>query len=645
MKNNTLRSILCLVLLAAVLLAGAWGVNKWTAPIIEANAKALLGDAVVLFDAADPAASELKVSSPIVRSILKDESKQLYTLKLTSEKGYEGPIELTMNVGFDGRIADLAIDSTSETRELPAEFLPSFSGKDSALEGVELVASVTFSSTAIRGAVAEGMNALAENGLITAGEKSAEQLLTELIPSVYPEILSETGMLQGEELEGSGSAVKGRMAPGASGFLWFLNDGSADYLGVWTPDAGAKLYATDGSEADNAALLEEVAALSEGVVKQLMGDAVAIYDAADPSASELTVSGESVQKIFKDESKELYMVQLSTSNGYSKKPILLTLNVGFDGKVIDLKLEQSADDRPADPGYAEAFEGFLNSFGGQDSTLADIELVAQVTFSSNAIRGAVAEAMDALAENGLIVGAEKSVEQQIDELLPKAFPGLINQAGGLQGVEVAGSGSVTGGWAADNGSGFVWFVKDGDADYVGVWTVVGGAKLYAPNGSEADKPELLDEITALSEANREMLSAAKTRTLTRMLPDDTELVEIQVPGAKGCVTAAFTAETAEGTMYAFVARPYGYGNVPLDFYYVLNDKGEIVEFRAKELILESDYYTPKELDEDAYKAGFAGMSAESYTDPVMVAGATITCSAVDQAMRDVFEAFRLATGN
>ena len=138
MKNNTLRSILCLVLLAAVLLAGAWGVNKWTAPIIEANAKALLGDAVVLFDAADPAASELKVSSPIVRSILKDESKQLYTLKLTSEKGYEGPIELTMNVGFDGRIADLAIDSTSETRELPAEFLPSFSGKDSALEGVEL---------------------------------------------------------------------------------------------------------------------------------------------------------------------------------------------------------------------------------------------------------------------------------------------------------------------------------------------------------------------------------------------------------------------------------------------------------------------------------------------------------------------------
>ena len=98
-------------------------------------------------------------------------------------------------------------------------------------------------------------------------------------------------------------------------------------------------------------------------------------------------------------------------------------------------------------------------------------------------------------------------------------------------------------------------------------------------------------------------------------------------------------------MYAFVARPYGYGNVPLDFYYVLNDKGEIVEFRAKELILESDYYTPKELDEDAYKAGFAGMSAERYTDPVMVAGATITCSAVDQAMKDVFEAFRLATGN
>jgi hypothetical protein len=39
------------------------------------------------------------------------------------------------------------------------------------------------------------------------------------------------------------------------------------------------------------------------------------------------------------------------------------------------------------------------------------------------------------------------------------------------------------------------------------------------------------------------------------------------------------------------------------------------------------------------------MSGENYSDPVMVTGATITCGAVDQAIRDVFEAFRLATEN
>lgn len=653
MKKNVFRSILCLALLLAVMLGATWAVNRLTAPIVEAKAKALLGDAVLLYDAADPAASALTVSGGSVQKIFKDEGKGLYKLQLSSSQGYTGgPIDLTLEVGFDGTVMDLKLDGSADDRPLDpgyetafSGFLTSFHGKDSALDGVDFVASVTYSSTAIRNAVSDGMNALAENGLITAGQKSARQLLTELIPSVYPAMLSDSGALAGEEVAGSGSITEGRMAPNAEGFLWFLNDGSADYLGVWTPDTGAKLYGTDGSEVDNAALLGEIDALSQSVVKQVLGDAVVIYDAADPTASELTVSAESVQKIYRDDSKQLYKLQLSTVKGYTGGAIDLTLDVGFDGSVIDLKMNASADDRPVADKYADAFDGFLTSFSGQDSALAGVDLVAEVTFSSSAIRDAVGEGMDALAENGLIVGAEKSAEQLMAELLPKAFPGLVNKAKVIQGEELAGSGRVTKGYAANNGSGFVWFVKDGDEDYLGVWTVVGGAKLYTPDGSEADDSELLSEIIALSEENREMLSTVKPRTLTKMLPEGAELVELSIPGAKGCVTAAYTAQTAEGTRYAFIARPYGYGDMPLDLFYVLNAEGEIVEFRAKELILESEYYTPKELDEAAYKAGFAGMSAESYTDPVMVTGATITCGAVDQAVQDVFEAFRLATEN
>lgn len=626
MKVDTMRSVLSLALILVLMLLCAGIVNAATAPVIAAREKALLGDAVDI-------TAELSLSGTSVQSVLRDEAKQLYTLKLSTSEGYsKGPIELTLTVDFSGKIAGLELVSSADDKDFGEAFLPSFTGQDSALAGVELVAGVTYSTSAIRNAVAEGMNTLADNGLITAGEKSAEQILTELIAQVYPDLANAGGAVQGERVEGSGRVSYGYMAPNGSAFAWFAADNGADYLGVWTPEAGVQLYGTDGQSADNASLAEEIAALSEAQVKALRGDAVEITE-------ELTVTAETVQAVYRDDTKQLYTLILSTTQGYTGEPIELTLSVDFEGRIAELRLDRSGETK-------ELSEDFLPSFAGQDSALADVELVAGVTFSSSAIKGAVSDGMETLIENGLIAAGEKSAEQQLIELIPSVFPGLVNKAGAIQGEELEGSGSALKGYAANNGSGYAWLLQ---GDLLGVYTPVGGAMLYDTEGQSVQDEALLAEIEALSLSTQLDLFTEKDlskaeKSLKKLLPDDAELEPIAIPGLANSVAAAYRVKTEEGLRYAFVARPYGYSNEIMELYFVLDENGAIAAWRVKELILHSDYFSNYTLDEAAYKEAVIGLTGESYEgEQALIAGATMSSDAVDTALRDVFEAFRLIT--
>lgn len=390
--------------------------------------------------------------------------------------------------------------------------------------------------------------------------------------------------------------------------------------------------------AENERLAAEAAAAAE---KALLGDSVMLYDRADPAASALTVTADTVQSVYRDESKQSYLLRLSTFEGYTKDvPIELTLVVDFEGKIVSLAVESSGETK-------ELSEDFLPSFAGQDSTLAGVELVAGVTFSSSAIRNAVNDGFNALIENGLFAAAEKSDEQLLRELLAVVYPGLVNKAGVVQGEELAGAGSVTSGYKAANGSGFAWFVG-GEKELLAVSTTLGGVKLYDAAGEDVTASAdaaLLDEIRSLSEANAEDFSAETEKNLAKMLEEGAALTAAEIPGLCSTVVGAYTVETAEGTLYAFAAHPYGYSNEPMELYYVLDESGAITAFRAKELILYSEYFSNYTLDEPSYKEGFLGLTAESFNgEQALIAGATMSTDAVDTATRDVFEAFGLLKG-
>ena len=67
--------------------------------------------------------------------------------------------------------------------------------------------------------------------------------------------------------------------------------------------------------AENERLAAEAAAEAE---KALLGDSVMLYDRADPEGSTLAVTADTVQSVYKDESKQTYLLRLATFEGYTK---------------------------------------------------------------------------------------------------------------------------------------------------------------------------------------------------------------------------------------------------------------------------------------------------------------------------------------
>ena len=128
--------------------------------------------------------------------------------------------------------------------------------------------------------------------------------------------------------------------------------------------------------------------------------------------------------------------------------------------------------------------------------------------------------------------------------------------------------------------------------------------------------------------------------LDQVAGDDAECTPIALDGLYGTVSHAYSISVGGSTYYGFAARPLGYGNMPMLLYYVLDENGAIVSMTADELILMGDYFNAYELNESDYKAGFAGITGDSWNgDQALISGATISSEAVSAATADVFLAF------
>lgn len=366
-----------------------------------------------------------------------------------------------------------------------------------------------------------------------------------------------------------------------------------------------------------------------------------IYDANDSAASALVDVPETVQAIYSETSGLGYAIRLSTTQGYTKEPIELTIAIDAEGKISGTELTAYPDTKDFGADYP-------GSFIGQDSALGDVGLVAGVTYSSSAFKNAVSDGFAALIGNGLVGAGVKSDAQILTELSVQVFTGLANRDGVAQVEEP----EIAEGqftfiqkiMKALNGSGFAFVAKDGESSYLLIANASGTVRVYDIEGkdvTETANAAMVEEASSYAAANTASTADAEQKKLRTMVSEGAELTALSLGDAFNSVTGAYRIADGETTLYGFCARPYAYSNQPIAVYFVLDENGAIVSMACDEIILFGEYFTSYELDESQYKEGFAGLTADSFTgEQALISGATASTNAMTVATEDVFAAFQ-----
>ena len=358
-----------------------------------------------------------------------------------------------------------------------------------------------------------------------------------------------------------------------------------------------------------------------------------LYDVNDAASTALVDVPATVQGVYSETSGLGYAVTLSTTEGYTKEAITMTMAIDAEGKISALEIT-------AYPETKDVGADYPLTYVGQDSALGGVTLVAGVTFSSSAIKNAVTDGFNVLINNGLVGAGQKSDDQVLLELLPQVYSGIVNSGGILQYEEAeVNAGSIVKSYKALNGSGYAFMLNDGSANYLGVCTLAGGAKIVDLEGNEVDNSAMLEEIKTYTAENAQSQAEQEIAKLQRITSETAEITALPLD-IYNSVTGAYSIVDGGVQYYGFVSRSYGYNNMAMPIYFVLDENGAIVKMTCDELILYAEYFTTYTLDEPSYKEGFVGLTADSYTgEQALISGATMSSDAVDTATNDAFAAF------
>ena len=376
-------------------------------------------------------------------------------------------------------------------------------------------------------------------------------------------------------------------------------------------------------------IAEKEAANAFGPLYEVMPDAedfALLYDYEDPDNSEYSDVAGTIKYIYGETNDIGYVVCFSTTEGYTGDPIDFTVAFSKDGKILATLIELYSDSKDFGADYPELFVG-------EDSTLANVDIVAGVTYSSSAFKNAIADGFEVLIINDAIGAGEKSDAQKLDELLPTVASGFANSAGILQ-VEDMVTDKVKASKAL-NGSGVAFVVEENGSSNLVVVNSNLSAAAYDVDGNAVTLSE--ETVNDCINAAGGVLEGVTEKELTKLgkLAGSDSFTPLDFT-THNSVIAAYSVNGG----YAFITRPYHFNNEPVTYYFVLDANGAIKSVSADKFIIEAEYCGTCKLDEESYKAGFAGVTADTLTDDVtLVTGATFSTNAAKTATRDVFETY------
>ena len=350
-----------------------------------------------------------------------------------------------------------------------------------------------------------------------------------------------------------------------------------------------------------------------------------------------------VTEVYRETSGLGYVLVANGMTDYSSTPMVVIVGVSADGKICGIKIDSYGDDSGSNWTPKLDAAGYPETFIGQDSSLADVSIVAKATNSSNGFKNAVSDAMSVLIANDMIAAGVKSDMQILTELLATVAPSF----GSAKELPVSGNIQLALQPKSGTGTGFAYVIAEGDASYLAVVNAMGVCKVYDVAGADvtAAHTAIVSEAKAHAAAAQTDYQGVLENKVAGLMSDVTNTNALALDSFS-TVVSAMTFTVGDATYYGFCSRVAAYNNMPMEIFVVLDENGAIVKLDATEFILGKDHFTGfGGMDDDAYREGFTGVTSDTFTgDEAFIATATVSTNAMKKAVSDTFAAFDLVKG-
>ena len=402
MANKSVKSIVLPVIVVILAFVILFLVNLWTYPlIVESRMQGEVGPAMdVMPNAKGFEELQLDNIPSTVKTVYKETSGQGYVVKVSTKAGFTKEA-IVFYVAIDGenKVQKINVTEYPETRDVGDGYVDTFIGSDSTLSTVDLVAGVTYSSSAIKNGVADAFKALSDNGLIVAAKKEPKQLYEELMPVVFGTAVNPAGMMAQEEFTSSVSGViKAQKALNEGAVAYWYTDGDNNYA-VVTNGKIAKVYDLEGNE---------VSSLSSSVLSSLMEEAKTMVK--DNSSSDIKrfkkyVPNSTVTEIdvplFNNVTTAFQCVNENgtyygfgvRSYAFENTPLTMYISIDDNGAIYSfncssLYVEPEYFTHSEPDNYTEGLVGVTDSWSGDEA------LITGATLTSEAVRDAISDVFE-----------------------------------------------------------------------------------------------------------------------------------------------------------------------------------------------------------------------------------------------------------
>ena len=402
MASKTIKNIILPVIVVVFAFAILFLVNLWTYPlIVESRMQGEVGPAKDVMPNAK-GFEELTLDNVpgTVQTVYRETSGQGYVVKVSTKAGFtKEAIVFYIAIDGDNKVQKINVTEYPETREVGDGYVDTFIGSDSTLSTVDLVAGVTYSSSAIKNGVADAFKALSDNGLIVAAKKEPKQLYEELMPVVFGTALNPAGMMAQEEFTSKvEGVVRAQKAINEGAVSYWYSDGDNNYA-VVTNGKVSKVYDLEGNE---------VSSLSSSVLSSLMDEAKTLVK--DNSSSDIKrfkkyVPNSTVTEIdvplFKNVTTAFECVNENgtyygfgvRSYAFENTPLTMYISIDDKGAIYSFNCsslyvdpEYFTHSEPAN--YTEGLLGVTEGWSGDEA------LITGATLTSDAVRDAINDVFD-----------------------------------------------------------------------------------------------------------------------------------------------------------------------------------------------------------------------------------------------------------